>query len=582
MIQVYDATHKRIATIEPDSPKIEKTLSSGDKELSFSYPKTGNNIEALIAENYIRTPEDEYVLKEIETGEKKNNYVAKLNIEELEAAEFAYGFESRTQTARACLEFAFEGTGWTVGTCTITKRRTIDIEDTCTAWDVLQDVLKTYMCECRIDSIGKAVHLYERIGVDRGAYFMEGLNLRRLSVKSNTYDFYTRIYPVGKDGITPEILIGVPYIDNHQYTEKVIPRVWKDERYTVTENLIEDAMAKLETASKPYTAYTADVADLAAQSEEYSLLDYDIGDTVWIVSKTENTRTKQRIVKLTEYPQKPEANTCELSSTVKTFEQIQTETQEKTLSDAVSVSESRTKRILQGGYWTTEQVQAAITSSEEKIATSVQAIRTESRELAEDTKASTREFADTAERKIEQLTNEYRTQIEQTSTDLNISIRSMEEAVTAQGEDLETYRKEQETYFHYTDEGLEIGKKEEGGAMPFSTMLSNKRLEFRQDGRAVAYIQYDKLHILNVEAVRRWSVGAAEDGGYFDFISTQYGMGVKWREAQEEAGSGSDTVQATAMLLSTPVRKARRPVRYSQLIDTDGVFRMEGDEGGIQ
>ena len=38
MIQVYDATHKRIATIEPDSPKIEKTLSSGDKELSFSYP----------------------------------------------------------------------------------------------------------------------------------------------------------------------------------------------------------------------------------------------------------------------------------------------------------------------------------------------------------------------------------------------------------------------------------------------------------------------------------------------------------------------------------------------------------------
>ena len=82
-----------------------------------------------------------------------------LNIEELEAAVFAYGFESRTQTASACLELAFEGTGWTVGTCTITKRRTIDIEDTCTAWDVLQDVLKTYMCECRIDSIGKAVHL---------------------------------------------------------------------------------------------------------------------------------------------------------------------------------------------------------------------------------------------------------------------------------------------------------------------------------------------------------------------------------------------------------------------------------------
>ena len=141
MIQIYDALHKRIAAIDMmDDLKIEKTLSSGDKELSFSYPKNGAAIAALAAENYIRTKEDEYVLKEIETGATKNKYVAKLNIEELEQQEFTYGFASETQTARACLEFAFEGTGWTVGTCTVTKRRTVDIEDTCTAWDVLQDV----------------------------------------------------------------------------------------------------------------------------------------------------------------------------------------------------------------------------------------------------------------------------------------------------------------------------------------------------------------------------------------------------------------------------------------------------------
>ena len=573
MIQIYDALHKRIAAIDMmDDLKIEKTLSSGDKELSFSYPKNGAAIAALAAENYIRTKEDEYVLKEIETGATKNRYVAKLNIEELEQQEFTYGFASETQTARACLEFAFEGTGWTVGTCTITKRRTVDIEDACTAWDVLQDVLKTYMCECSIDSIRKVIHLYEHIGTDRGAYFMEGLNLRKLTVKSNTYDFYTRIYPIGKDGITPEIMIGVPYIDNHQYTDKIVPKIWKDERYTITENLIEDARAKLETASRPYTAYTADVADLAAQSEEYGLLDYDIGDTVWIVSKTENTRAKQRIVKMTEYPKDPQKNTCELSSVVKTFEQIQTETQEKTLSDAVSVSESRTKRILRGGYWTTEEVQAAITSSEEKIATSVQAIRTESRDMASAAEEAAKLYADDANNKtVEQMTNEYQTMIEQTSIDLNISIRSMEETVTAQGEDLESFKQENETYFHYTDDGLEIGKKQDGGVMPFSTMLSNTRLEFRQDGSPVAYIQYDKLHILNVEAVRRWSVGAAEDGGYFDFISTQYGMGVKWREAQEEEPATANTLR-----LQTKIRKAAaRPAVYQQLIDDSGVFRME-------
>ena len=107
--------------------------------------------------------------------------------------------------------------------------------------------------------------------------------------------------------------------------------------------------------------------------------------------------------------------------------------------------------------------------------------------------------------------------------------------------------------------------------MPFSTMLSNTRLEFRQDGSPVAFIQYDKLHILNVEAVRRWSVGAAEDGGYFDFISTQYGMGVKWREAQEEEPATANTLR-----LRTKIRKAAaRPAVYQQLIDDSGVFRME-------
>lgn len=309
MLQIYDDQHRRIAGIDdPDDLKIEKTLSSGDKQISFSYPKTGSEIENLRAEYYIRTKDDEYVLKEISTGENKNSYVAQLNIEELESQEFLYGFESVTQTARACLEFAFDGTGWTVGNCTVTKRRTVSIDETCNAWDVLQEVMDTYRCECKIDSIQKKIDLYEAIGMDRGAYFIEGLNLRKLTLKSDTYDFYTRIYPVGKDGITPEIMLGVPYIDNHQYSDKVIPRYWKDERYTITENLIEDATAKLDTASKPYTAYTADVADLASQKKEYSILEYDIGDTVHLISKTEATKEKQRIVKMTEYPQHPDKN----------------------------------------------------------------------------------------------------------------------------------------------------------------------------------------------------------------------------------------------------------------------------------
>lgn len=84
---------------------------------------------------------------------------------------------------------------------------------------------------------------------------MEGLNLRKISLKSDTYDFYTRIYPIGKDGITPKWLTGKDYIDNFQYSSKIKAYVWKDERYTNTTSLIEDATAKIEEMSRPYKAF---------------------------------------------------------------------------------------------------------------------------------------------------------------------------------------------------------------------------------------------------------------------------------------------------------------------------------------
>ena len=58
-------------------------------------------------------------------------------------------------------------------------------------------------------------------------------------------------------------------------------------------------------------------------------MEYDIGDTVHLISKTEATKEKQRIVKMTEYPQHPDKNTCELSNVTKSFAQLQEETEEK-------------------------------------------------------------------------------------------------------------------------------------------------------------------------------------------------------------------------------------------------------------
>lgn len=367
-MQIFNDKKQRVGILKGfKDRKIVKTLNSGDRELSFKYPSDGEMVDKLKEEYYIRTKDDEYVIRKKKTGVQFNEYTAQLNVEELEGAVFPYGFESKEQTIRACLEFAFEGTGWKIGVCQITKKRTINKDEETNAWDVLQDCLSTYRVECKIRSLEKTIDIYEQIGEDRGRYFIEGLNLKKLTVTSDTYDFYTRLIPLGKDGIGIEWL-GKPYLENYQYSSKIKTYVWSDERYTNTTSLIEDGIAKLEEMSKPYVAYKADVIDLARQSKKYSsVFDFDIGDTVWMISKSTKTKEKQRIVKLTEYPESPQSNTVELSNATKTFAEVQQEATDQAKSEAIKIANSSAKKVLEDGYYTKTEVETHITASKEEI-----------------------------------------------------------------------------------------------------------------------------------------------------------------------------------------------------------------------
>ena len=340
-LQIFDENGNRIGTLTNYKDRaITESLDSGDKELSFLYPITGPMTDLLKEECYIRTKTDEFVLKSVDMGDNYNTYTASLNVEGLEAAVFVSGFESVEKTVEECLNTAFVGTGWKVKVYGVTKRRTIRETDSTSAWNILQKALTTYRCECSIDSLSKSVEIYERIGEDKGCYFMEGLNIKKPTKKSDTYDFYTRIYPIGKDGITPAAITGKDYIDNFQYSKKVKPFVWKDERYTDVDSLVEDATAKLEELSRPHKEFAVEVKDLAkaktSESNVYTdILSYEIGDTVTLISKTGRIREKQRIVKLVRYPESPEKNTAEISNASKTFAEIQQE-EVDSLSDSIA------------------------------------------------------------------------------------------------------------------------------------------------------------------------------------------------------------------------------------------------------
>ena len=299
--------------------KVERVLDYDDRTLSFSIPVNAMP-EQMILENYIQTETDEYVIKQININDNYYDITAQLNIDELEGTHWET-FKTTEQTALQAANMALAGTGWTCK-CELTKKRTITKTNVYT-WDILKQIVKTYRVEMIIDSLNKNITFVEQRGSDRGVYFSSQLNLKSVGKQAQTTDFYTKIIPVGKDGLTIESVNGgKKYLENHTYSTKNKTYYWKDERYTVAGNLKEDAAAKLADMAAPRVSYTVDVIDLAKVNKKYSFLEYDLGDTVTVIDSHTGIKVKLRIVKLTEYPDSMKNNTCDISNTKLSFEEL--------------------------------------------------------------------------------------------------------------------------------------------------------------------------------------------------------------------------------------------------------------------
>lgn len=320
MLKLYDKNHVAAGhVVHYRDLKVESEIGTGDKTLSFTC------LEALQiqTEYYIATQDDEYVIKEIQRATGSSVTVAAaLNLEDLQR-DMWQTFSVTDTTIDAAARTVLADTGWTIGACDVTKKRNAGMVQV-TTLEVLQNLSTAFMCEVIFDTKNKTVSFLARRGEDKGVYAIAGLNLKKLEKKSSSYDYYTRIIPIGADGLTIEkVNNGQKYLENYQYSDKLLTYLWKDESYTDAEALMEDAELKLADLSRPEVSYQAQIRDLAKQSEAYSVLSYGLGDTITLIDQETETKEKQRIKKLTEYPQDPEKNTCELANTVLTFEEMQ-------------------------------------------------------------------------------------------------------------------------------------------------------------------------------------------------------------------------------------------------------------------
>lgn len=218
-------------------------------------------------------------------------------------------------------------------------------------------------------------------------------------------------------------------------------------------------------------------------------------------------------------------------------------------------------------YSTTEETKTLIANTggtiRTEVAESVKTVTDTTNAKIDDRQAQAKDYIDSVHQEI---TTEYSTKLEETSKGFNMSVNSLTDRITEQGNEVNSYREQLQTYFGFSEDGLEIGKKVNGEKQQYSINIDNERMGFLQDGSEVAFIQYNKLHINAVEAMDRLSVGAAADGGYFDFISTEYGMGVKWRAVEK-----TDNASIVSVM-----KIPRRASKYVPVVDEDNIFQMEG------
>ena len=299
-----------------------KELASGLNELCFTISIWDDAFQLIQEESSIREESDgitacNYLVKAIDSGKNTANIKAQIDLDEWKQS-LTVAYNSGSNSVGGIVR-SVAPNGWTVADYSgLTYMRTLHLTGI-TPLGVLEQCRSTFSgVTFRFDNVNKRIEIINmKTGTNLGAFVTRDLNLKKTEYKGKSIGFATRLYAYGKDDLSiASVNSGLPYVDDHTYSDRIVCAYWKDERYTVAENLKAAAQERLAELAVPSRSFECDVVDLAKTNpEKYSELDFVMFS---VVSLIDQTRSGQKIdhivVERWIYPNAPQNNKVILST----------------------------------------------------------------------------------------------------------------------------------------------------------------------------------------------------------------------------------------------------------------------------
>lgn len=330
--------------IPADSFFITHVYGGLDK-LSFEIPISHPLYPNITEEAGVEYGDNHYLVKMIDERESLSTVDCTLDLDFLKSR-FYTDYTSGSVTLADLLAMHLPD-DWKASNAGIsTSRRTITF-DGANDYDIIMEASKVYGVCYRWNHKSKTVTIIKPENIQpSGEYITSELNLRSIGFLGDSSALVTRLYCRGKDGMTiSSVNGGLEYVQNLEYTNKIICGFWEDERYTDPQSMKDDAIEKLKTSAFPVRSYECDVVDLAKLSPEYDFLEINLYKVVTLIDLTRKNRVDHRVVEYKEYPLNPVLNVVTLANVTQrietTIQQVET-----TVEEEISVNKDKINQFI--------------------------------------------------------------------------------------------------------------------------------------------------------------------------------------------------------------------------------------------